>query len=271
MKICYCIILLFTIIFSSYNAYISENDILKSESLSTIDASNLVIDNKRSITTKFRTPEGFTRIKPSSPFAVYLNLLPLKGENGVVKLFDGNEKLNRSSYAAVIDLQPFNNNIQFHNNAIFRLRAEYLYHNKMYDKINFKINNKLTYVPYTKFAQGDYSYKKFMAYVELFLNATTPISLAQNSTPINLQQIKIGDIFMQKSSSKSHAVIVMDIAKNQKGNKIMLLAQSYYPGQDIQIITNPLNDNLSPWFEVKEGILLTPEWRFMSSDLIRFD
>ena len=271
MKIFYCFFFLFILIFGSCNTYISKNEIIDTESLNTLEVSKLVNETKRTLTTKYRTPEGYTRINPSDPFAVYLNHIPLKGEHGTVKLFDGTEKSNKSSYVGVIDLQPFINNIQFHTNAIYRLRAEFLYQNKRFNEIDFKINNKLSYVPYTKYVQGDYSYEKFLEYMELFLTATTTNSLSLSTSSIKLKDINIGDIFMQKSSTKSHAVIVMDIAVNKKGKKLILLAQSFYPGQDIHIISNPTNENISPWYEVKDGTLLTPEWRFMSSDLIRFN
>ena len=271
MKIFYCIILLLPFFLGGCNAYISEYEAVEAENINTIDVSKLINETKRTLTSKFRTPEGYTRINPSTPFAVYLNHIPLKGEKGTVKLFDGTDKLNKSSYAGVLDLQPFANNVQFHANAIYRLRAEFLYHNKRYEEIDFRINNKLTFVSYNTFAKGDYSYEKFLEYMDKFLTATTTNSLSNLASPIKLKEINIGDVFMQKSSTKSHAIIVMDLAVNKNGDKIMLLAQSYYPGQDIQILSNPSNDKLSPWYQVKDGVLLTPEWRFMTSDLIRFN
>ncbi|MBS7333781.1 MAG: hypothetical protein KIG88_09330 [Weeksellaceae bacterium] len=271
MKIFNYIILMFPFLLGSCNVYISDNDVIETQNLGTIEVSNLVNEPKRTLTTKFNTPSGFTRVNPTTPFAVYLNHISLKGQNGTVKLYDGTDKLNRNSYVGVLDLQPFTNNVQFHTNAIFRLRAEFLYHNKRYDEIDFKISNKLSYVSYSKYANGDFSYAKLLEYMDKFLTATSTNSLSHITSPIKLKDITIGDVFMQKSSTKSHAVIVMDMAVNNKGEKIMLLAQSYYPGQDIQILANPSDENLSPWYKVKEGNLLTPEWRFISSDLVRFN
>lgn len=71
-----------------------------------------------------------------------------------------------------------------------------------------------------------------------------------------------------------HAVIVVDVAiYPQTGKKVFLLTQSYMPAQQIQILVNPANRGLSPWYELSdndEGKLYTPEWVFEKKDLKRF-
>ncbi len=87
---------------------------------------------------------------------------------------------------------------------------------------------------------------------------------------VNLNDIQIGDVFIQ-GGSPGHAVIVVDMAIDSNQNKVFLLAQSYMPAQDIQILTNPNDRKLSPWYKVNfEGDLETPEWTFKKSDLKRF-
>ncbi|MCH8317342.1 MAG: hypothetical protein IIA88_02400, partial [Bacteroidetes bacterium] len=68
-------------------------------------------------------------------------------------------------------------------------------------------------------------------------------------------------------------IIVVDLAVNPKTNeKIFLLAQSYMPAQEIQILKNPNNDKISPWYSVNFGEELeTPEWTFNKTDLKRFE
>lgn len=47
--------------------------------------------------------------------------------------------------------------------------------------------------------------------------------------------------------------------------------QSYMPAQDMHILRNPLNADLSPWYAEDFGeVLQTPEWTFDASDLKRF-
>lgn len=40
------------------------------------------------------------------------------------------------------------------------------------------------------------------------------------------------------------------------------------PAQDIHIVRNPNNEELSPWYEVNDADeIITPEWKFFKSQL----
>ena len=79
----------------------------------------------------------------------------------------------------------------------------------------------------------------------------------------NIKEIRIGDVFIE-GGFPGHSIIVVDIAINKKNQKkLFLLAQSYMPAQEIHILINPSNAQLSPWYEIDFGdILDTPEWEF---------
>jgi hypothetical protein len=63
-------------------------------------------------------------------------------------------------------------------------------------------------------------------------------------------------------------MIVMDVAVNNSGGKLVMLAQSYMPAQDLHIVKNPVNAKLSPWYEVNNAeVILTPEWKFYKNQL----
>jgi hypothetical protein len=50
-----------------------------------------------------------------------------------------------------------------------------------------------------------------------------------------------------------------------------MLAQSYMPAQEIQILVNPNNEETSPWYSSEVGSTLdTPEWNFDGGSLKRF-
>lgn len=88
----------------------------------------------------------------------------------------------------------------------------------------------------------------------------------KNSKKKNIVDLEAGDVFIQ-GGSPGHAVIVVDVAEGREG-KIFLLAQSYMPAQDIEILENLNNAEISPWFKASEiGILKTPEWDFEWSQL----
>jgi hypothetical protein len=98
------------------------------------------------------------------------------------------------------------------------------------------------------------------------------LSLSKELQPVDdLQAIKAGDVFII-GGSPGHAVTVMDIAVNKAGEKVFLLSQSYMPAQDIHVLKNLNNLDISPWYKVKDikDVLETPEYTFESNNLMRF-
>jgi len=91
-----------------------------------------------------------------------------------------------------------------------------------------------------------------------------------NTLTVHQGVIEIGDVFIQ-GGSPGHAIVVVDMAVNKSTNeKIFLLAQSFMPAQEFQVLDNN-NGNLGPWYSDSfSDILYTPEWTFNKSDLMRF-
>jgi hypothetical protein len=87
----------------------------------------------------------------------------------------------------------------------------------------------------------------------------------------DLQSVEAGDVFII-GGSPGHAVTVMDIAVNKSGEKVFMLSQSYMPAQDIHVLKNLNNLNISPWYKVKDikDVLDTPEYTFEPNNLMRF-
>ena len=257
-------------LFLGCNAYISDNEILENENINDISLTNLISENKKTIYTKVKTPKEFIRVKPHNEFAAFINNLPLKSDKLKARLYDGSEKINDYVYIGVIDLIQPKNNVQYNGNAIIRLRAEYLYRTKQFDRIDFKINPRQDLKSFKEFAQNDFSQKKFNEFIEYLLYNYNPNTLHHHLKSVSLQEMQIGDIFVQRSQSRGHAAIVIDMATDEMGNKLFLLAQAFYPGQDIYIASNLDNEEINPWYVLKDGPILTPEWRFMPNDLMRF-
>lgn len=79
---------------------------------------------------------------------------------------------------------------------------------------------------------------------------------------VSIKNMNIGDVFIV-GGSPGHAVIVVDMAVNSDGEKIFLLAQSYMPAQQTQILINPMDEDISPWYSLKrKEKLVTPQWTF---------
>jgi len=151
-----------------------------------------------------------------------------------------------------------------------RLRGEYLFQQNRYKDIhfNFLSDGKPRY--FEEYAGGDFSYKKFRAYMKYIFSYANTASLKKELHPISIDSILPGDVFIQSGNPYGHAVTVVDVAADQQGKRIFLLAQSYMPAQETHILINPNDADLSPWFVAKEGALVTPEWRFDAGDLRRF-
>ena len=64
---------------------------------------------------------------------------------------------------------------------------------------------------------------------------------------IDVNDLKTGDVFI-KGGSPGHCFIVMNVARNAAKRKIFLLAQSYIPAQDIQILKGN-----SAWFSLDQS------------------
>jgi len=240
------------------------------------------------VRTRFSVPSGYTRVSPEkNSFSAYLQNLPLKPEGSKVYYYDGREK-PKEVHAAVVDIDVGTKDLQQCADAVMRLRAEYLFSQKLYEDIHFNFTSGFN-AEYSKWREGNRiivgknkvswtkkfgessSYEDFRTYLDIVFTYAGTLSLEKELKPKKISEMEIGDVFI-KGGSPGHAIIIVDMAVNQKtGEKIFLLAQSYMPAQDIHILKNPANTDLSPWYSSDFGESLeTPEWTFSSNQLRSF-
>jgi hypothetical protein len=233
-------------------------------------------------------PKGFSRIPvEKNSYADWLRHLPLKQDKTSVHLYNGELKSNQEVHHAIIDIDAGGSeDLQQCADACMRLKAEYLYSTKQYDKImfNFTSGHEASWnkwregfrpkisgnnVTWVKTAQADSSYKNFKSYMKTVFRYAGTFSLDKQMTSVQLKEMKPGDLFI-KGGFPGHAVIIVDIAENKTtGKKIFMIAQSYMPAQDIHILKNYESD-FSPWYSAEFGERLdTPEWTFYSHQLKR--
>lgn len=238
---------------------------------------------------RFQPPAGYQRpVADTGSFGFYLRHLPLRPPGSKVRLFDGREKPNDGVYAAVVDLPIGDKDLHQCADAVIRLRAEYLWQNAQFDRIHFNLTNGFR-MDYRRWRQGERlkvsgnktdwvpgarpsdSRATFWAYLETVFSYAGTLSLAKELKPVAVSDIRVGDVFIL-GGSPGHAVLVVDLALDTTGKKIMLLAQSYMPAQEIQILQNPSDPSLSPWYPADFcEVLVTPEWNFGKEQLKRFD
>jgi len=237
---------------------------------------------------RFPPPKKYKRTQQSvASFGSYLRTLKLKPDGATVSYYDGATKSNNNVYVGVVDLEIGKKDLHQCADAVMRLRAEYFWNNKNYDRIHFNFTNGHK-VEYKEWMQGkrmevkgnktrwiqkteaSNTYDDFWNYLELIFMYAGTSSLEKEMQTIDITDARIGDVLIQ-GGFPGHAVIIVDEAVHEETEeKIFMLAQSYMPAQEIQILVNPNEQKLNPWYELKKGDILTPEWSFSSSDIKRF-
>lgn len=247
-----------------------------------LDTSGLTIEKR------YPSPRDFARqpVEKNS-FSYYLRNLPLKPHGSPVLLYNGSRKRSQAAASSVVDLDVGTRDLQQCADAVMRLRAEYLWNIKDYNAIKFHFTNGFL-AEYSKWRAGNRikvsgndvgwtasraastSYTSFRSYLNMVFAYAGTLSLEKEMGVKSVADIAIGDVFIQ-GGSPGHAVIVVDMVENTStGTKMILLAQSYMPAQDIHVLNNPNAD--LPWYNVEElaGQFITPEWRFSGNDLRHF-
>ncbi len=243
------------------------------------------------IQTRFSVPLGYIRTNETEDsFGNFLRNLPLKPSGSLVKYYNGTSKANNNVYDAVVDLPIGNKDLHQCADAVMRLRADYLFKQKQYDLIHFNFTNGFR-VDYSKWRDGYRivvkgnktswvksakpldSYETYWSYMEMIFNYAGTASLSKEMKSIPVSDLQIGDVFI-KGGFPGHAVIVVDVAVNPKNNlKIFMIAQSYMPAQELQILLNPSisSNNKFCWYSAQiPSTLQTPEWTFDTNQLKRF-
>ena len=237
-------------------------------------------------------PCGFQRVAVAmDSFAGWLRYLPLHPKDHFVHLHDGGIKKNQSAHAAVINIDVGTRDLQQCADAVIRLHAEYLWSVNARDGIAYNFTNGMR-VPWHRYASGrrvhvegnrtrwggggrpDTSWRNFRRYLDLVFAYAGSASLQKELRDQAVAKVEAGDVLIQ-GGHPGHAVLVLDAAKNNAGEILILLGQSYMPAQNFHVLRNPNDQSISPWYRVLDLItengLLTPEWKpFRSNDLKKF-
>lgn len=248
------------------------------------------VDSGQSLESRINPPVGYTRVAvaPGS-FSEWLRQIPLKPGKPDVHLYNGQLKNRQDVHVAVVDIDVGSKDLQQCADAVIRLRAEYLYSRKEFEDLHFNFTNDFQF-GYDKWRQGhrvkvngnktnwippavtriDESYPTFKKYLDMAFSYCGTLSLAKEMKPISMSELAPGDVFI-RGGSPGHAVLVLDVATNAKGEKVFLLGQSYMPAQEFHVLTNQGNERMSPWYRADPAEqVITPEWVFETKELMRF-
>ena len=199
-------------------------------------------------------PYGYERIDGiDAAYSTFLRSLPLKGKGEKVMLYTGDTANYQFLSYAVVDLLILSNAEQCAD-ACMRLRAEYLFRRGRYGEIRFNDVNGKT-MKYT----GDSSRKEFEKYLRKVYNAANTFSLSRELQQRPLSIIEPGDVFVYAAADRpgnqyGHAVMVVDVARNPRtGKKMLLLAEGNTPARNIHVMRNLRHPFRSPWFYLDEN------------------
>ena len=247
-----------------------KNSSIKEEVSDTIVKEKPILnENGTNVQSRFNTPEGFTRVElDSNSFGSFLQNLPLKPHGSQVLHYDGTLKLNVSAYLAVVDLPIGNRDLQQCADAVMRLRADYLFSQKRYDEIEFLFvsGRRSNYISYL--GGKTPNSKNLWSYLENVFTYASTLSLDKQLKQKDVKDLNVGDVFI-KGGSPGHAVIVIDKCFNKDGEVKFMLAQSFMPAQEIQVLSG--DDGQSPWYNLNFGDYFnSAEYTFTKDQLKSF-
>ncbi|MBR4984905.1 MAG: hypothetical protein IKY83_04115 [Proteobacteria bacterium] len=226
------------------------------------------------VETRFQPPPGFTRKTYEDPYTAYMRNLPMLPDGSPVYLFNGQLKARQDHHVGVLDISVGDRDLQQCSDAAQRLRTDFLYQTKQFDKINYHFVNGMS-LPWTKWRDGwrvkrdgkktvmvksakaSSGAETFKSYQKMLFMYAGVISVMKESPKITVAEMQPGDAI----AGTGHLIIILDVVENERGEKKFLLAQSYIPAQQIEVLTNPYSD--SPWYDAKlfeSCPFVTPEW-----------
>lgn len=195
-------------------------------------------------------PQGFQRVEaPARSFTAYLRSLPLRPKDTKVMLYTKGKANYQEMSIGVVDLKLLSNHEQCAD-VTMRLRAEHLWQTRQYDKIRFRAANGqlMTY-------DGGNNRKAFESYLRKVYNRCNTASLKNETKVRPFKDVRPGDVFNYPSREKGklgHAILVADVAKNDKGEIAVLCVEGNTPARDIHVLRN-LYAEKSAWHIFKEN------------------
>lgn len=217
--------------------------------------------------TRILPPEGYTRVPASEgSFLSYMRRMPVYEEGTPVYTYQG-KALSAANAAAVYDLTLGKEGYQECADSIIRLWSEYFYATGQTGRIAFHLTNGFA-TSYEKWSHGsrilavgslswslplkppEDSAQTLHDYLYTVMRYAGTRSLEAESEPISAADARAGDILCH-GGSPGHAVVLADVAENERGERIFLIAQGFQPSQSCHIIGGVTQDDC-PWYTTEQ-------------------
>ena len=248
---------------------------LAQENISISDTENQ--SNENAIINRFDVPEGYERVTSvPGTFEYFLQHITLLPKDSPITLYNGEIRTKKLHHAAVLDYDVGKFDLMQCADSVLKLRCEYLYSLGKYDELSFSVSSDMK-IDFSIWAQGNTlkpnengklaylkddennsSYVSFLHYLNRLFTYAGTMSLYDDTKSTDLANLKIGDIFVVPGSP-GHSAIIVDMALDNYGNKICLIAEGHTPAQSIHISNNLGNPDMGAWFDLNEKIILQTE------------
>ena len=250
---------------------------------------------------RFPAPPGFARAAEApGSFGAWLRDLPLLPPDAPVVSHRGAilHRADHPNLAGVVAVDIGAQDLQQCADSVIRLHAEWQWSRGRRDEsyraasgaempfarwargeritVSGPAGSKLTWAPAAK---ADDSHQAFRAYLDGVFGWANTVSLARDTTPIPLDDLRPGD-FVVQPGGPGHAVLILDLATSRRGTRLVLLGQGFMPAQSFQILHPGKQDpratigatgDHGAWFSIDPEGLDTPFWpRFPWTALHRF-
>lgn len=218
-------------------------------------------------------PTRCKRVATNDGFATFVRALPLKHQDSVVHLWNGDCADTIQPYCyRVVDFQLINE-IEQCADVCLHLRAEYLFQQRRFLSIHFEDTQHNT----MRYWRGGYR-PWFDGWLHKLFNFANTESLIHELSRRRIDDVKPGDIFVYDAKSREnskygHAMMVADVAEDTlTRQKYILLLQGSTPACDIHILCNQKDSIKSPWFPLifQSDTLDFGFARYCKSELLHF-
>ena len=231
-----------------------------------------------SLQARFAPPRGFARapVTPGS-FAAWLRGLPVRTDRTTVLAYDGS-RLHRPS-AAVILMDVGKRDLMQCADSLIRLHAEFLWANGRAEEAGYRFTSG-DLSRWTDWQKGERfviagnrvqrklgsartdSHRSYRRWLDLIFNYAGTASLARDTPGLGTgDELQAGDFFVDPGFP-GHAVMILDIAKDDSGKALALVGQGFMPAEELHVLSAPSAHN-GTWFPLPEqatDVLRTPSW-----------
>ncbi|MEM9360989.1 MAG: DUF4846 domain-containing protein [Bacteroidota bacterium] len=254
-----------------------------------VSESSLINEDSLSIASRVNVPVGFERVRyPNGSFEEYLRNYKLKPYGSKIINYDGSEYFWQYGHIGILNIPVPENGLQQCADALIRVRSEYLWDTNRKEEIGFNFTSG-HYCSWEKYAEGyrpkiqgnkvsfhksasaSTSKESFYRYLNLIYTYAGTLSLYHELPRIeDAKELKIGDMLI-KGGSPGHIVMICDEAINEKGEKLYLLFQGNTPAQNVHLVKNLEDSELSPWYTLEKDVVIpVSNYTFQSSKFVRF-